>query len=307
VPCPGDPWLNIMGGIFTDKIIVQHLTGFRWMAISSTEEDIQIYDNARVLVALRKCLKKLEKYYLKTADIPDFVPDESHPRYFPYSTSFSEAGTMFHFWYLTSLENHPACVTYLAEITRSESTTDGGNKVAKTDGRVKVVVKFVMRYGEDVHKFLAIGGWAPNLRYCSPLCKTGLHNDSTTRLFQSAPPGLHSNVMRMVVMDYVDAQSNPPPDAHHQVKEVLDRLHLKGYVHGDLREPNILFEGNKVKLVDFDWCGWYDTGQADENIGDSTYAYYPLRISRAVDMYHADAKPLTPILPAHDLEMVKKF
>jgi hypothetical protein len=71
--------------------------------------------------------------------------------------------------------------------------------------------------------------------------------------------------------------------------------------------PNILFKGDKVKFVDFDWCGRYDSGQADEKIGDSTYAYYPLMISRVVDMYPADAKPLTPILPAHDLEMFKKL
>jgi hypothetical protein len=49
-------------------------------------------------------------------------------------------------------------------------------------------------------------------------------------------------------------------------------------------------------------------GQADgqiENIGDGTYAYYPLRISRAEGMYHADAKPLTPIRPTDDLKMVE--
>jgi hypothetical protein len=285
-----------MGGVFTDKIIVQRLTGFRWMAISSTEEDTLIYDNARVLVAVRNCIKELKKYYhgTKSATIPAFVCGQPHPRYFPYPTKFRKEGTEFHFAYRKSLENHPSSVTYLAEIT--EETTD------KTDAGVKVVVKFVTSYGKEVHEFLAREGWAPKLRYCSPLGKTRPPNDST-ELLQSAPPGLHSDVMQMVVMDYVEARHKPPYDAHLQVKKVLTRLHNEGYVYGDLRGPNILFDANdQVKFVDFDWCGRYDRGQTD-----GTYARYPLRISNVPDMWPADAKPLTQIRPAHDLEMLKKL
>jgi hypothetical protein len=155
--------LTVLGGVFTDKVIVQHLTEFRWMAVSSTEEDIRIYDNARVLVALRECLKKLQNFY-ETLDAP-FLPNQPHPRYFPYTTSFFENGTRTHFRYLKSLEDHPASVTYLAEITSQGSTTDP---------RVKVVVKFVTSYGREVHEFLAREGWAPKLRYCGPFQKTRL-------------------------------------------------------------------------------------------------------------------------------------
>jgi serine/threonine protein kinase len=57
----------------------------------------------------------------------------------------------------------------------------------------------------------------------------------------------------MVVMDHVNAQLKPPQDARPQIKKVLTRLHAQGYVFGDLREPNILFDaGGKVKFVDFD-------------------------------------------------------
>jgi len=134
-----------MGGVFTDKIIVQRLTPFRWMGISSTEEDHQIYDNARVFVTLCECIKKLKEFH-KTANPPPFHPNQLQPCYFPYPSSFSENDTTFHFQYLKSLEDHPLCVTYLAEITSQDSTTDAG---------VKVVVKFVTRYGREVHEFLA--------------------------------------------------------------------------------------------------------------------------------------------------------
>ena len=35
----------------------------------------------------------------------------------------------------------------------------------------------------------------------------------------------------------------------------ITALHADGYVFGDLREPNVLLVGDKVVLVDFDWCG----------------------------------------------------
>jgi hypothetical protein len=58
--------------------------------------------------------------------------------------------------YVASLEDDPACVTYLAEIP------DEFEVVGKP---VKVVVKFVTRYGKEVHEFLATKEYAPALRY----------------------------------------------------------------------------------------------------------------------------------------------
>jgi hypothetical protein len=266
------------------------------MAVSSTEEDIRIYHNARVLVALRKCLKELKNFYM-TLDPPPFHRYESHPRYFPYPDSFTgENGTKTHFRYLKSLEDHPTSVTYLAEITSQDSTTDTG---------VKVVVKFVTNYGKEVHEFLAQEGWAPKLRYYGPLRKTGLSSDFP-RLARNAPPGLRLNAIHIVVMDYVVAQDKPPQDARPQIEKVLTRLHAQGYVFGDLREPNILFDlDGQVKFVDFDWCGRYDRDLAE--VGNGTYAYYPLAMSRIEGMWAADMKPLTQIRPKHDLEMLNRL
>ncbi|KAN0112154.1 hypothetical protein V8E52_007894, partial [Russula decolorans] len=129
--------------------------------------------------------------------------------------------------------------------------------------------------------------------------------------------GLRLNVMHMVVMDYVHAKLKPPQDARLQVEKVLTQLHDQGYVFGDLREPNILFDtDNQVKFIDFDWCGWYDMGQADGQIenmnrvqaGDGTYAHYPLTMSKMEGMWAAaDMKPLTQIRPKHDWAMAEKL
>ncbi|KAF8551037.1 hypothetical protein OG21DRAFT_1513328 [Imleria badia] len=40
-----------------------------------------------------------------------------------------------------------------------------------------------------------------------------------------------------------------------ELEELVQSFHDLGYVHGDLRSPNIFCDGEKVKLLDFDWGG----------------------------------------------------
>ncbi|KAI9431857.1 hypothetical protein H4582DRAFT_2198395, partial [Lactarius indigo] len=243
----GGPWLCVLGSVFTDKFIVQRLTDMRWMALSSTEEDNRVYHNARVFVALRDCLSKLETFY-KTLDGPSFVANQPHPRYFPYPTSFtSDDGAVTQFRYLKSLEEDAASVTYLAEILPNE-------RGSTADPPEKVVVKFVSKYGKEVHEFLAHERHAPSLQYYGPLPEVGL-SDVFPR---PVPPSLHlrPGVMHMVVMDYIDARPDVPRDVLAQIRTILTSLHAEGYVFGDLRKQNILFDADgKVKLIDFNWCG----------------------------------------------------
>ncbi|PPQ79442.1 hypothetical protein CVT25_002713, partial [Psilocybe cyanescens] len=101
--------------------------------------------------------------------IPPFVTDKPHPRYFPYPTSF------------------------IAEEIHNEAMA--------TVNLAKLVIKFVVSYGKEVHELLAREGWAPTLRYCGPLLAT-----ESSGIFlepaQCAPPGLslRSDLMHMVVM-----------------------------------------------------------------------------------------------------------
>ena len=67
---------------------------------------------------------------------------------------------------------------------------------------------------------------------------------------------LGSDLMHMVVMDYIDARLNTPLNAPKQIRAILTLLHSDGYVFGDLRKQNILFDADgKVKFIDFNWCG----------------------------------------------------
>jgi serine/threonine protein kinase len=117
--------------------------------------------------------------------------------------------------------------------------------------------------------------------------------------------------MQMVVMDWVDTQK-PPKNAYEQIKKVLKLLHDRGYVFGDLRMPNVLFDKDGVKFIDFNWCGPYRDGQEkqiDEADGqvEPNYAYYPLSMSNLAGMWALGMEPLAEIRPEHDLAMLEKL
>ena len=108
--------------------------------------------------------------------------------------------------------------------------------------------------------------------------------------------------MQMVVMDWVDAQI-PPPNHRGMVEEVLKLLHGNGYVFGDLRDPNVLFDKDGVKFIDFNWCGLYRDGQwkqidvAKNMCGqvEPYYAYYLLSMSKMAGMWAPGMEPLAEI------------
>lgn len=299
-----------MGGVFTDKVIVQRLTDMKWIALSSTEESERARNLAKVLVALRKCIEKLHEFYLDKQNLPPFVPDEPHPRYFPYPKSFpGPAGTCKKIQYLSSLEDDPACVTYLAEIT---------NEFDMEKKPVKVVVKFVASYGKEVHEFLATLGYAPALRYYGPLHGYLPGTLPTPAQRAASDFCLGQNRMHMVVMDYIPPHPKPLQDICGQVKVILTLLHSKGYVFGDLRQQNILVDVHgKVKFIDFDWCGRYDMNIGDVKLPhdvqnqtrEGPYAHYPWAMSTIEGMWVSEIgmHPLAPIRPEHDWAMFRKL
>ncbi|KDR70253.1 hypothetical protein GALMADRAFT_76370, partial [Galerina marginata CBS 339.88] len=154
----GGPWMCILGAVFTDKVVVQRLTDMMWIGLSSTSEEARIHRFARLMMALRQSFPKLQDYYEKisTANIPPFTEGSPHPRFYPYPTSFLESGKLTYFDYVKMLEDHPACVTYLAKIRKD---------VKSSDVDELVVVKFVHRYGHEVHQFLADNNHSPKIRY----------------------------------------------------------------------------------------------------------------------------------------------
>lgn len=110
--------------------------------------------------------------------------------------------------------------------------------------------------------------------------------------------GISFGRQQMVVMEYVEGQtadslsSRPwPKDLYAQLKEILIRLHKRGYVYGDLRPPNVIIRNVNDKrqavLLDFDWAG------------RALYVYYPLFLNKKV-FEPVGVAPLDRIKRKHD-------
>ena len=247
-------------------------------------------------MALRRSIHKLEIFYkdISNPKNPLLTPGHTHPRFYPYPTSFTENSKTVHFKYTRILEEDAMCVAFQAKISDLAE-----------DHSPDIVVKFVTRYGMDVHKFLASEDHAPRLRYCGPLSGINAHDNeqSTATLSSQQSPVLSLGPMQMIVMDYVSHRGVTPPDAVQQIEAVLYKLHCRGYVFGDLRVQNVLFdEDSKVKFIDFDWSGCFDMNVRDESLpadfqkriddektnvkSVSHYVCYPLNLSLNIHWAH---------------------
>ena len=102
----------------------------------------------------------------------------------------------------------------------------------------EVVVKFVRKYGEDVHRLLASEKLAPELFSVDQL-----------------PGGWLAVVMEKVVGEMMPNKIQKP--VKEALKKAVELMRSNGYVHGDLRPQNILVVGDTISILDFDWAGKY--------------------------------------------------
>ena len=151
---------------------------------------------------------------------------------------------------------------------------------AETADDKRICVKFVRHYSKDVHKFCASKGFAPRLEG-----------------FEELPGGWHMVVMEMIADDYCRLIDFPPPYSHYDdIIEKLTALHQENYVHGDVRNTNIMVkkDGSQgFKLVDFDWSG---------RIGE---VRYPMNVYQGQRLWRPrEAEDGQLIKADHDIEML---
>ena len=176
-------------------------------------------------------------------------------------------------------------INYKEPISPDESKA---TYLAKQGDGKEVVVKFTPTYNARAHRLLADRGLAPELIY-----------DGTE--------GPRYGGLLMIVMD--DAKggtlsellnSSPRPPWSRldtiiaSVKKAIELLHAENLVFGDLRTPNILVDGDDVKLVDYDWCGVHGVDR------------YPFVINDAIDWASGVGSEAI-MYKAHDLHMLKKL
>ncbi|KAG1812750.1 hypothetical protein EV424DRAFT_1473537 [Suillus variegatus] len=100
------------------------------------------------------------------------------------------------------------------------------------------------------------------------------------RYSKDLPGGWYMIVMEMITDDYCRLQEITVPYPHHDALTTeLQSLHRGGYVHGDIRDTNIMVKKDcspGFKLVDFDWSG---------TIGETRY---PMNVYRGERLWRPD-------------------
>ena len=251
------PNMSLSGSVFAACSLCDQLTPM--VSLLWMPRSPLMLQAARCFGALRKALRTLSQFYLNINNAP------SRRMEYPYPNTFrTRDGGQASFDYTLALT--PRCFT--AKCT--SPPTEGA----------ALVVKFSRTYSAEAHAFAADAGFAPRLLDV-----------------QRLPAG-----WLMVVMELVQGaaawgeDSNAKGDRNDQLVEAVRRLHAGGWVHGDLRQGNVLLaaDSGRVVLVDFDWAG---------RDGEARYPHF---MNEEVP-WPEGASDGEPITPTHDLYWVQRL
>ena len=236
------PQISFSGAVWTTRPNFQVLTPTLPLFCHPT--DTAIYESlVRHFGAFKAAIRSLEQCYdtLKTpALLENLDPQFPDPRTY----HSLETKTIVNFKYLRQIDEKK--LLFLGE-------NDNGKRIC---------IKFVRQYSQAVHEKCAQMGIAPKLRG-----------------FEEIGAG-----WKMVVMDALDEEYQPfdkrilPVGADEHLRERLVELHQANFVHGDVRDVNIMVRKDgklEFMLVDFDWSGI---------IGE---ARYPININK-VDLWRPE-------------------
>ena len=272
------PFIAFAGATWTESPNVQMLSTA--IPCHYHDGDIKMRDTLlRHLGAFRNASSSLEQYYRELKPAAPSGPLSLCNPTFPYPTSFT-SGSMTHTF------------RYTAELQTNHNYVFFGNLDSAIDHQA-LCIKFAHQYGENVHRFCAEKGFAPQLH-----------------AVQHLPGGFYMVVMDDVGEEYVDLHSFvcDHPDilsgsAYVGLKEsigqFLEQLHQSGWVRGDLRATNIMVKKSGLDgsflLIDFDWSG------------KNQEVFYPLFVNRTEVKRPDGVDDGESILSCHDMEMLSYF
>ena len=192
----------------------------------------------RAIYALRVALAALKRFY-KNLRLP-VVPIRPVQNFFPFRNYYTVNGdeTKHGFTYKMAEED--------TRVFRAELKNTAGTRI---------YVKFTRRYSEAAHRAAYDAGYAPELLAANDVY------------------GWYMVVTRDISWDYVlfwdleDRQSRI--EAKAQVKIAIDAIHAKGFVHGDMRDVNIMVNRHNsrdIKIIDWDWAGRIGEARYPHNV-----------------------------------------
>ena len=266
--------ITFSGMVITDRFQLQCLTPGFHLNTPAHEFD-KITNLARAFGAFKIVVEKLRNHYenVTSRSTHDLQTPERQLRVtFPYPDSY---------------ETERGRIEFTYDYRFHDSTTPAF--VATTTEGTKVLVKFTHRYSEEAHRFCAEAGVAPGLLG-----------------FRSLQAGWY-----MAVMEYLEPQSyrmlGPDDGSNHglvaEIRRVVAVLHDGGFVHGDIRDVNMMTrhplgneeEAQKVLLLDFHWAG------------PKGVMKYPYNLNIETVKRHEGAKGGALITQEHDLFMVNEM
>lgn len=229
--------MGFFGMVYTTFVNLQMLGQPVRLDYHKTGDD-QWTSLARHLGALREAIKKLKALYSEESEMMTQVQMTSMDAiFYPAYCEFDQ------FDQVKSVE-------YTSQPFDGKLVFHG-----KCDGK-EVVTKFVKRYSLELHNLCQQNGWAPRI-----LGSRDLQGGWT-----------------MVVMERLDESwkmacgYDKTEKLCAEIRKVLVVIHQYNYVHGDVRDVNIMVkeEGERqlIKLVDFDWGGKIGETRYPRNVGD---------------------------------------
>ena len=284
-PCPTffieliDNYLIFSGCVFTNRIHCEPLAMVPIVSIVSQKRRF-FTPVINLFASLKLKLVQLEQFYWSSFKSIQSKSVASYVNSFPYVLQFECDGSLYSFEYQERLGTQK--LIFKITIVR----VDSSNSTHSTE-RLKVgqhlICKFTETYSEEAHQLLAKHKLAPALYAVEPV----------------------SGSWKMVVMEDLCCfrsigQCDQIPDNEkrmHELQRAVNLLHKKGYVHGDLRPPNIMISEKdpaQLRIIDFDWAG-------KEN-----QVFYPDFLNPKIE-WPDGVERRKPILKQHDLAFLESF
>ncbi|KAI6014933.1 hypothetical protein EDC04DRAFT_2608919 [Pisolithus marmoratus] len=222
------PYIVFAGAAWNLRPTIQLLSMPVAFNIHSTDTD-NLLVLARHMAAFRKAAQTLKRYY-EDLRPTQLLPNMPSPQLFPYPTTYTSTvdGTNRQILYQQQLEHK--LVFFGTESTEGSAVVD------------RICVKFVRRYSPGAHEHCASAGCAPALRG-----------------FKKIPGGWFMVVMDDLSNDYETlANMSVPVPTKSLIRAKLAGFHKAGFVHGDIRDTNIMVsksDNTQFRIIDFDWAG----------------------------------------------------
>jgi serine/threonine protein kinase len=219
--------IGFAGAIVSSKPQFESLHIFDF---DSNENDHKaVFRLARVLGALRNAITSLDEEYQQLPKPSLRLPDPSYP--------FRN--------YFIDHDNIKVEFEYQKRLHREKLLF----RVSRREADGNLLIKFTQRYSKDAHEHCAVHGIAPKLHAMEEL----------------------DGGWMMVVMEFLNEETYsllrdshiPRHVLYPGVKTAISLLHQSDFVHGDIRDVNIMVKrewdeneaAKNVKLIDFDWAG----------------------------------------------------